>query len=154
MALPKFIQSAATQIQPFIRKTPFIHSKAFSELTGADVWFKLESFQVTGSFKARGATNKLLSLTDEEKANGVVSASTGNHGAAVAYAAGKLGIDCTIYVPDDVSVAKLENMKQFGAKIEVHGDDCIKAEAKAREVSEESGKIYISPYNDPFVMAG
>jgi len=154
MALPKFIQSAATQIQPFIRKTPFIHSKAFSELTGAEVWFKLESLQVTGSFKSRGATNKLLSLTDEEKANGVVSASTGNHGAAVAYAAGKFGIDCTIYVPDDASSTKLENMKQFGAKIEIHGNDCVLAEAKAREVADGSGKTYVSPYNDLFVMAG
>jgi len=154
MALPKFIQSAATQIQPFIRKTPFIHSKAFSELTGAEVWFKLENEQVTGSFKARGATNKLLSLNDEEKANGVVSASTGNHGAAVAYAAGKFGIDCTIYVPDDASSTKLENMKQFGAKIEIHGNDCVLAEAKAREVADGSGKTYVSPYNDLFVMAG
>ena len=154
MALPKFIQSAATQIQPFIRKTPFIHSKAFSELTGAEVWFKLENEQVTGSFKARGATNKLLSLNDEEKANGVVSASTGNHGAAVAYAAGKFGIDCTIYVPDDATSTKLENMKQFGAKIEIHGNDCVLAEAKAREVADGSGKTYVSPYNDLFVMAG
>ena len=154
MALPKFIQSAATQIQPFIRKTPFIHSKAFSELTGAEVWFKLENEQVTGSFKARGATNKLLSLNDEEKANGVVSASTGNHGAAVAYAAGKFGIDCTIYIPDDATSTKLENMKQFGAKIEIHGNDCVLAEAKAREVADGSGKTYVSPYNDLFVMAG
>ena len=154
MALPKFIQSAATQIQSFIRKTPFIHSKAFSELTGAEVWFKLENEQVTGSFKARGATNKLLSLNDEEKANGVVSASTGNHGAAVAYAAGKFGIDCTIYVPDDATSTKLENMKQFGAKIEIHGNDCVLAEAKAREVADGSGKTYVSPYNDLFVMAG
>ena len=154
MALPKFIQSAATQIQSFIRKTPFIHSKAFSELTGAEVWFKLENEQVTGSFKARGATNKLLSLNDEEKANGVVSASTGNHGAAVAYAAGKFGIDCTIYIPDDATSTKLENMKQFGAKIEIHGNDCVLAEAKAREVADGSGKTYVSPYNDLFVMAG
>lgn len=154
MLLSHEIVSTAKKIQSLIRETPFIHSKAFSELTGAEVWFKLESLQVTGSFKSRGATNKLLSLTDEEKANGVVSASTGNHGAAVAYAAGKFGIDCTIYVPDDASSTKLENMKQFGAKIEIHGNDCVLAEAKAREVADGSGKTYVSPYNDLFVMAG
>ncbi len=154
MTFPKSIQSAAIQIQSFIRKTPFVHSKAFSDLIGADVRFKLESIQVTGSFKARGAINKILSLEDHEKQKGVVSASTGNHGAAVAYAAGQAGIDCTIYVPDDASPAKLENMKQFGAKIEVHGNDCIKAEAKAREISISTGKTYVSPYNDPYVMAG
>ena len=93
-------------------------------------------------------------MEDHEKQKGVVSASTGNHGAAVAYAAGQTGIDCTIYVPDDASPAKLENMKQFGAKIEFHGNDCIKAEAKAREISISTGKTYVSPYNDPYVIAG
>jgi len=145
---------AADSIRPYIRKTHLTNSRPFSDLVNADVWFKLESLQVTGSFKARGAVYKLLSLTNQEKEHGVVSASTGNHGAAVAYAAGELDIDCTIYVPDDASQAKLENMKQFGAKIKVHGDDCIKAESKAREVSIYSGKTYVSPYNDPYVMAG
>ncbi len=154
MTFPKSIQSAAIQIKSFIRKTPFVQSKAFSDLTGAEVRFKLESIQVTGSFKARGAINKLLSLEDHEKQKGVVSASTGNHGAAVAYAAGQTGIDCTIYVPDDASPAKLENMKQFGAKIKVHGNDCIKAEARAQEISISTGETYVSPYNDPYVIAG
>jgi len=154
MTFPKSIQSAAIQIKSFIRKTPFVHSKAFSDLIGADVRFKLESIQVTGSFKARGAINKILSLEDHEKQKGVVSASTGNHGAAVAYAAGQTGIDCTIYVPDDASPTKLENMKQFGAKIEVHGNDCIKAEARAQEISISTGETYVSPYNDPYVIAG
>ncbi len=148
------IRTAAAQIQPYIRKTPFINSKGFSALISADVWFKLESLQITGSFKARGAVNKLLSLTEKEKNAGVVSASTGNHGAAVAYAAGKLGIDCTIYVPEGASEAKIENMKQFGATIKIHGNDCIEAEGQARKSSEINGKPYVSPYNDPFVMAG
>ena len=145
---------AADSIRPYIRKTHLTNSRPFSDLVNADVLFKLESLQVTGSFKARGAVNKLLSLTNQEKEHGVVSASTGNHGAAVAYAAAELDIDCTIYVPDDASPTKLENMEQFGAKIKVHGDDCIKAESKAREVSIYSGETYVSPYNDPFVMAG
>ena len=154
MNFPEDVVTAADRVRPYIRKTHLTHSRPFSDLVNADVWFKLESLQITGSFKARGAVNKILSLKDQEKEQGVVSASTGNHGAAVAYAAGELNIGCTIYVPDDASPAKLENMEQFGAKIKVHGDDCIKAEAKARQVSISTGETYVSPYNDPFVMAG
>ena len=154
MNFPEDVVTAADRVRSYIRKTHLTHSRPFSDLVNADVWFKLESLQITGSFKARGAVNKILSLKDQEKERGVVSASTGNHGAAVAYAAGELNIGCTIYVPDDASATKLENMKQFGAKIKVHGDDCIKAEAKARQVSISTGQTYVSPYNDPFVMAG
>ena len=154
MNFPEDVVTAADRVRSYIRKTHLTHSRPFSDLVNADVWFKLESLQITGSFKARGAVNKILSLKDQEKEQGVVSASTGNHGAAVAYAAGELNIGCTIYVPDDASPTKLENMEQFGAKIKVHGDDCIKAEAKARQVSISTGQTYVSPYNDPFVMAG
>ena len=154
MNFPQDVIIAADRIRPYIRKTHLTNSRPFSDLVNADVWFKLESLQITGSFKTRGAVNKLLSLTNQEKEQGVVSASTGNHGAAVAYAAGELDIGCTIYVPDDTSPAKLENMEQFRAKIKVHGDDCIKAEEKARQVSISTGETYVSPYNDPFVMAG
>ena len=154
MNFPEDVVTAADRVRSYIRKTHLTHSRPFSDLVNADVWFKLESLQITGSFKARGALNKILSLKDQEKEQGVVSASTGNHGAAVAYAAGELNIGCTIYVPDDTSPTKLENMEQFGAKIKVHGDDCIKAEAKARQVSISTGETYVSPYNDPFVMAG
>ena len=154
MNFPEDVVTAADRVRPYIRNTHLPHSRPFSDLVNADVWFKLESLQITGSFKARGAVNKILSLKDQEKEQGVVSASTGNHGAAVAYAAGELNIGCTIYVPDDASPTKLENMEQFGAKIKVHGDDCIKAEEKARQVSISTGETYVSPYNDPFVMAG
>ena len=154
MNFPQDVVTAADRVRSYIRKTHLTHSRPFSDLVNADVWFKLESLQITGSFKARGAVNKILSLKDQEKEQGVVSASTGNHGAAVAYAAGELNIGCTIYVPDDASPTKLENMEQFGAKIKVHGDDCIKAEEKARQVSISTGETYVSPYNDPFVMAG
>ena len=154
MNFPEDVVTAADRVRSYIRKTHLTHSRPFSDLVNADVWFKLESLQITGSFKARGAVNKILSLKDQEKEQGVVSASTGNHGAAVAYAAGELNIGCTIYVPGDASPTKLENMEQFGAKIKVHGDDCIKAEEKARQVSISTGETYVSPYNDPFVMAG
>ncbi|MBH10891.1 MAG: serine/threonine dehydratase [Candidatus Marinimicrobia bacterium] len=142
------------RIRSYVRKTPFNKSIFFSELIHASVWFKLENLQITGSFKVRGALNKLLSLSSDQRANGVISASTGNHGAAVAYGSGKLGIQSTIYVPHDTSQSKLEKMELFGAKIEYFGDDCIQCESKARDISDKTSQAYISPYNDPFVVAG
>ena len=154
MNLQQEIINAADRIHPHIRETYFDRSFSFSELLNGNVWFKLENNQVTGSFKARGALNKLLSLTDTEKNMGVVSASTGNHGAAVAYAAGELNIKCTIYVPNDASPAKLSNMKNFGARVETFGNDCVEAEKRARDVSVSTGETYVSPYNDRYVIAG
>ena len=110
MAIHHEIVKSAERIRPYIRRPPFNSSASITELIDTEVWFKLESLQVTGSFKARGAVNKLLSLSTDEREYGVVSASTGNHGAAVAYGAQKLGLQCTIYVPQDTSPAKLENM--------------------------------------------
>ena len=154
MDLKQDILDAATRIRPFARKTTMSYSPSFSELMNAEVYFKLESQQVTGSFKARGALNKILGLPGSEKDKGVVSASTGNHGAAVAYASSKVGIGCSIYVPEGSSEAKLSNMRDHGAKIMVFGNDCVEAEAKAREVSDSNGTPYVSPYNDIQVMAG
>ena len=145
---------AHEQINSFVRRTPFIYSPSFSNDLDCEVYFKLENLQVTGSFKARGAVNKLLSLTEEEKIRGVISASTGNHGAAVSYGSKKLSIPATIYVPENASNAKLENMKLYGAKIEFFGRDCVESEIKGREVSIASRRAYISPYNDPSVIAG
>ncbi len=152
--LPKQIDSAAQKINPFIRKTYLTYSTSFSELLNADVRFKMENLQVTGSFKVRGAMNKVLSLTKKQRENGVVSASTGNHGAAVAYSAQKLDVPCTIFVPKDVSKAKLKNIKNYGAKIEIYGQDCVDSEIKARKVAKQSNQVYVSPYNDPHIIAG
>ena len=154
LEFPKDVDLAAENISPFIRKTYFTYSPVFSNLLDTDVRFKMENLQVTGSFKARGAVNKLLSLTKEQRRKGVVSASTGNHGAAVAYSAQKLDISCTIFVPKDASAAKLQNIKNYGAKIEVYGEDCVESEIKAREVANFSDQAYVSPYNDPYVIAG
>jgi len=150
----KNIILAHEQINSFVRRTPFIYSSAFSNDLGCEVFFKLENIQVTGSFKARGALSKLLSLSEKEKIRGVISASTGNHGAAVSYGTQKLGIPATIYVPEDASNAKLENMKFYGAKIEFFGSDCVESETKGREVSIASRREFISPYNDLSVIAG
>ena len=142
------------QINSYVRRTPFIYSSAFSNNLGCEIFFKLENLQVTGSFKARGALSKLLSLSKKEKIRGIISASTGNHGAAVSYGSRKLGIPATIYVPEDASNAKLENMKLYGAKIEFFGSDCVESETKGREVSIASRREFISPYNDLSVIAG
>ena len=148
------ILEASECIKPYVRKTYLNYSHYFSELIDGEVWFKLENHQVTGSFKARGAMNKLLSLSFEEKKEGVISASTGNHGAAVAYAANQLNIPCTIYVPENASSAKLKNMENYDANINVYGKDCIDSEKKARAESIKMNKKYISPYNDFYVIAG
>ena len=150
----KSVEEVAKRISPFIRKTYFTYSPVFSNLTSADVRFKMENLQVTGSFKARGAINKLLSLTKEQRQKGVVSASTGNHGAAVAYAAQKLNVRCSIFVPNGVSEAKLQNIKNYDAKIEVYGNDCVDSEMKARGVANQNEKVYVSPYNDALIVLG
>ena len=150
----KIVDESTERIRPFIRKTYFTYSPAFSNITSADVRFKMENLQVTGSFKARGAVNKLLSLNREQRRKGVVSASTGNHGAAVAYAAKELNVKCSIFVPNDASEAKLNNIKNYDAKIEIYGKDCVDSEMKAREVARQNEQVYVSPYNDLDVVAG
>ena len=148
------VKAAANRISEHVRRTPFERSVMMSELTGADVWLKLENQQYTGSFKLRGAMNKMLTLSQSERERGIYTASTGNHGAAVAYACQKLDVPCVIYVPENSSEAKLANMKSFGAEIRVHGKDCMDGELKARKVADSTGGIYLSPYNDPEVVSG
>ena len=150
----KIVYESTERIRPFIRKTYFTYSPAFSNITSADVRFKMENLQVTGSFKVRGAVNKLLSLNREQRRKGVVSASTGNHGAAVAYAAQEINVKCSIFVPNDASEAKLNNIKNYDAKIEIYGKDCVDSEMKAREVARQNEQVYVSPYNDLDVVAG
>ena len=155
MDINQLILDACSRIKPFIRKTTFSYSEVFSKLIDGEVYFKLENQQFTGSFKARGALNKILTLNESGKSiSSVISASTGNHGAAVAYAARQAKIECNIYVPEGSSKAKLSNMKNYGATINIFGSDCVEAEAKAREVSEKNQVPYVSPYNDFHIVAG
>jgi threonine dehydratase len=118
------------------------------------VYFKLENLQQTGSFKLRGATNKILCLTPEQAACGVIAASNGNHGLGVAAAAQRAGIAAEVYVSSHVSPAKAQRIEELGARIHRAGSDPLDAELAARAASEESGKVFISPYNDLDVMAG
>ena len=112
------IETAAKRSRPYVRHTPLEHSPYLSSLAEANVFLKLDNIQKTGSFKFRGAISKITSLTDKEKSNGVVTASTGNHGAACSLAMSELGIEGKIVVPENVHKNKIENILNFGGKVE------------------------------------
>ena len=118
------------------------------------VHLKLENVQHTGSFKLRGALNKLLSLDDDERGRGIVAASSGNHGAAVAFGTHALGARGVVFVPEGTGEAKIEAIRAHGAEVRVHGSDCVLTEAHARRHADEHGMVYLSPYNDPAVVTG
>lgn len=147
------IRQAEARIRPFVRETPLEHSSALSTDRG-HVYLKLENYQHTGSFKVRGAFNKLLSLTEEEKAKGIVTASTGNHGAAVAYALKTLHHKGIIFVPETASKAKVAKIQRLGSEVHYYGDDGVLTENYARRFATENNMTYISPYNDEVVIAG
>jgi len=145
---------AEDRIRNFIRETPINYSPYLSREGSCEVFLKLENLQITGAFKLRGAANKLLSLSEDEKRSGVVTASSGNHGCATAYMMRKIGIDGEIFLPENVSRTKLEALRLYGAKIKFHGDDCVKTETFARESARKSGRIFIPPYNDLMIVSG
>ena len=152
--LPADIVLASNRIEPHVRETPLDYSPWFSEKSGANVWMKLENLQHTGSFKLRGAFNKLLSLTSEERAAGCVAASSGNHGAAIAYAMQKLGITGVIFVPEQTSKAKVDAIRRAGGDVRFFGTDGLDTETHAREYAAANNMTYLSPYNDAQVVAG
>ena len=152
--LPANAVLAANRIAPHIRETPLDHSPFFSELTGANVFLKLDNLQHTGSFKLRGAFNKLLSMTAEQRAEGCVAASSGNHGAAVAYAMAELKTKGVIFVPEGTSSTKVDAIKRAGGEVRFFGTDGLDTELHAREYAAENGMNYLSPYNDEDVIAG
>jgi threonine dehydratase len=145
---------AAKRIAKKIERTPLQHSVAFSDKLGANVYFKLENRQSTGSFKFRGATNRLLTLSDERREQGCVAASSGNHGAAVACAMQKLGVKGVIFVPEQTSSAKVDKIRSYGGDVRFFGTDGLDTEQHARSFAEQNGMFYLSPYNDEEVMAG
>jgi threonine dehydratase len=147
-------RQASTRIAGLVRATPLDYSCRFSMGTGADVYMKLENIQYTGSFKLRGATNRLMTLASEQKRAGCVAASSGNHGAAIAYAMQKLGIEGVIFVPEQTSAAKVEAIRSYGGDVRFFGSDGLDTELHARAYAEERGMLYLSPYNDPEVIAG
>ncbi len=148
---PDDIDRAAARIQPHIHTTPLERSS----LTGAfELQFKCEHLQKTGSFKLRGAMNRLMALDDEQLSSGVIAASSGNHGQGVALAAKTTGATATIYVPDGASPMKLAAIEALGARLVKVAGDGLESELLAREAAESSGQVFVSPYNDPLVIAG
>ncbi|MCH8072151.1 MAG: threonine/serine dehydratase [Proteobacteria bacterium] len=152
--LPAQAVLAANRIAAYIRETPLDYSPYFSDLTGANVYLKLENLQRTGSFKLRGAFNKLLSLSAEDREAGGVAASSGNHGAAIAYAMNELGMSGTIFVPEQTSPTKVDAIKRAGGDVQFFGTDGLDTETHAREYAGQNGMVYLSPYNDLDVIAG
>jgi len=145
---------AQTRIKNYLQPTPLVYAEQLSKITEANVYLKLETMQPTASFKIRGAFNKLLSLTSEQSQRGVVTASTGNHGAAVAYACRKLDLRVEVFVPKAASIAKVNAIKSYNATIHFYGDDSGATEQYAREYAEQHNKVYISPYNDNMILSG
>ncbi|MDE0197552.1 MAG: threonine/serine dehydratase [Caldilineaceae bacterium] len=152
--LPRHIRLAAGRIRPHVVQTPLLLSPALSDHTGAHVYLKLENRQHTGSFKLRGATNKLLNLPAEDRARGVVTASTGNHALAVARAAAQLDIAATIYLPEGASPRKVEKLESFPVTLCRVPGDALNAEISARAAAQQRNQPFISPYNDPHIIAG
>ncbi len=154
MDMTTAIAAAERRIRSYVRETPVEESAALQKGAGGRVILKMEHLQITGSFKLRGAMNKLLSLSPRERETGVVTASSGNHGAAVAYGLRALGIPGIIFVPENASSAKVASIRALGAEVRTHATDSGVTEMHARRYAEENGKVYISPYNDPEVIAG
>ena len=148
------IVEAYQRIRPWVRETPLEEASAQAPGGGVSVFYKLEHLQHTGSFKFRGASNKIALLTPEQAAAGVIAASNGNHGLGVAAAAQARGIAAEVYCSSQVSPAKAQRIERHGARIRAVGDDPLTAEVAARRAAEQSGRVFISPYNDADVIAG
>jgi threonine dehydratase len=148
------IQGAAARIKGAVIRTPTLHSKTLSEIIGAEVWLKFENLQLTAAYKERGALNKLLQLTDAERARGVIAASAGNHAQGLAYHAKRLGIPVTIVMPEATPLVKITQTEGHGAEVVIHGEMFDDAYAKAREMEAEKGFVFVHPFDDPQVIAG
>ncbi len=147
------VQAAAARIAGHVERTPSARSQTLSELLGCGVVMKFENLQFTAAFKERGALNKLLSLSDAERACGVVAMSAGNHAQAVARHATRLGIDATIVMPAHTPFVKVQRTEVLGAHVVLHGAGLAEATAEARRLETE-GRTFVHPYDDPAVVAG
>ena len=148
------IRAAAQRIDGAVIRTPMLVSKTLSEIIGAEVWLKFENLQFTAAYKERGALNKLLQLSPEERQRGVIAASAGNHAQAVAYHARRLRIPAVIVMPKPTPTVKVTQTAGFGAEVVLHGDMFDDAYAKARELALEKGYVFVHPFDDPQIVAG
>ena len=150
----QLIKEAAARIRGRVHRTPVVTSRSFNEATGKEVFFKCENLQRAGAFKIRGATNKILSLTDEEKQRGVAAFSSGNHAQAVALASREAGIRAVIAMPDDAPKAKVAATRSYGAEIVFYDRLKQDREVVAIEIAERDGRVLVPPYDDYAILAG
>ncbi len=151
----RWIEEAADRIRPYIRETPVEESPALGDPVGARVWLKCEQVQRSGSFKLRGALNRILTLGPDALARGVITASTGNHGRGMATALTAVGARGTVYLPQSAPENKVRALRRFSAiDVEFYGDEGGATERYARARAEREGRPYVSPYNDPAIIAG
>jgi threonine dehydratase len=148
------VYRARAAIGPWVRRTPLVRSDALSRRLGRSVHLKLETLQETGSFKLRGAANRLLALSAAERVRGVVAVSTGNHARAVAHAAKALGVPTTVFMSTLVPENKVAAVQALGAEVRIAGDSQDAAEAAARELADERDRVFVPPFDDPWIIAG
>jgi threonine dehydratase len=148
------IEAARARIKDAVYYTPCPHSISLSEISGMDIFCKLDNLQRTGSFKERGARNALAQLPPEQQKRGVIAASAGNHAQALAYQGKLLGIPATVVMPKFAPLIKVNNCQKLGATVVLHGKDFGEAKARAHEIAKEKGLAYIDGYDDPAIIAG
>jgi threonine dehydratase len=147
------VRAAHDRVRGAVVRTPTLHSKTLSAITGAEIWLKFENLQFTAAYKERGALNKLILLGDKVKA-GVIAASAGNHAQGLAYHGGRLGIPVTIVMPVSTPIVKVQQTRSHGANVVLHGDDFDSAYAHAKQLEAEQGLTFVHPFDDPAIMAG
>jgi threonine dehydratase len=148
------VEAAAATLAGFVKRTNFDHSRTLSDITGADIWLKFENLQFTATFKERGALNRLSALSADQRKQGVVAASAGNHAQGVAYHAARLSIPATIFVPAGTPTVKIENTRRHGATVIEGGATLEDAAHLAKEHGARGGLTYIHPYDDPLIIVG
>jgi threonine dehydratase len=154
--VPTFLDvlAAKRRIAPYLRPTPLYRYPALSELVGTEVWVKHENHQPVGAFKVRGGVNLVSQLNDDERRSGVITASTGNHGQSISFAAGIFGVRAIVCVPEAANPVKLASMQGFGAELVVHGKDFDEAREHCERLAGEHGYRYIHSGNEPLLIAG
>jgi threonine dehydratase len=148
------IRAASARIAGAVERTPFLLSRTLSRVAGCELWLKFENLQFTASFKERGALNKLLTLSDNDRRRGVIAMSAGNHAQGVAYHAARLGVRATIVMPRGTPNTKVSSTRVHGAEVVLEGDTLSEAGARARELAAREGFTFIHPYDDPAVVNG
>jgi threonine dehydratase len=153
---PGFVDVLAARrlIEPYLPRTPFYESISLGRMLGLDLYIKYENHQPVGAFKVRGTLNKVLNLTDEERARGVVTASMGNHGQGVCYAARLIDVQATVVMPEKANPDKVEAMRNLGAEVLFHGEGFEEANERALELERDKGYVYFHAANDPWIIAG